>query len=197
MKEKDPITEEIKKARTQRGLSALQLAEILEVPVDRVYKWEQGKGAPKYEDRKKVQAWLTGKDWNNVPRAAKEPGKAQASGDAVLQEGDFVKAIIALTESNKGLVETNLTVTSTNQVIADTNALLAQKLVDQNPTAIEDRHTFDETVAMVIALRESLIELSSHMKKISPREASQEFHNKVKVAKGKIDKKDSRVDAGK
>lgn len=87
--------------------------------------------------------------------------------------------------------------TNTNRVIADTNALLAQRLVNNQPTATGDRETFDETVATVIALKESLIEISAGIKKVSKVDATKDFHNKVRAAMNRIGNKGSHVVAGK
>lgn len=60
METKDPIIQQIKETRESRGLSSTQLAEILKVPVDRLYKWEHGKATPKYKDRQKILHWING-----------------------------------------------------------------------------------------------------------------------------------------
>lgn len=58
METKDTISQQIRETREARGLTSTQLADILEVPVDRLYKWEHGKAAPKFQDRQKIQKWL-------------------------------------------------------------------------------------------------------------------------------------------
>lgn len=84
MPHKDPITETLKEARIKRGLSVLELAEVLDIPADRIYKWDQGKSAPKFKDREKVDKWLTGKNFHqDEPKTAQEapnsPGYVPAS----------------------------------------------------------------------------------------------------------------------
>jgi DNA-binding transcriptional regulator YiaG len=59
MAQKDPIGQLILQAREERKLSVPELADILKIPKDRIYKWEQGKGSPRFEDRQAVQKCKT------------------------------------------------------------------------------------------------------------------------------------------
>ena len=54
------IGEQIAETRASKGITVPELATILEIPKDRIYKWEQGKGNPKPPDSDKVSAWLSG-----------------------------------------------------------------------------------------------------------------------------------------
>lgn len=74
---------------------------------------------------------------------------------------ELFKAIITLTESNKGLVGSNQAIVNTNQTIADTNAILAKKLVkeevtDNSPSSIP---IIDTSIWM--DLREVLAEIAT------------------------------------
>lgn len=57
--------EKISKARSQRGLAVTELANLLGIPKDRIYKWEKGLAEPKHDDRVKLDAWLNGKTSTN------------------------------------------------------------------------------------------------------------------------------------
>jgi hypothetical protein len=54
------IGKSIAKKRIDSQLTVVALSELLSIPKDRIYKWEKGQGAPKHEDRKKIDAWLNG-----------------------------------------------------------------------------------------------------------------------------------------
>ncbi|SRR5579862_2753882 len=64
----DPIGEEILRVRKERKISVPELSKILNIPKDRIYKWEKG-SVPKYKDRQIIEKWLAG-DWKNVPQSA-------------------------------------------------------------------------------------------------------------------------------
>lgn len=73
--------EEIRQKRNQSGLSAQDLANLLKVSKDNIYKWEKGHRPKNAEDYMKVENWLAGK-LENVPRAtlaedSGEPGPGQ------------------------------------------------------------------------------------------------------------------------
>ncbi len=48
------ITEKVKRDK----ITIRHLSKVLDIPYDRIYKWVQGKGQPKNEDRIKVLSWL-------------------------------------------------------------------------------------------------------------------------------------------
>lgn len=98
MPHKDPITETLREARVKQGLSVLELADILKIPADRIYKWDQGKSAPRFEDRQKVEQWLAGKNFQQEePRttqeAPKSPGYVPASDliQLLKEQNDFLR----------------------------------------------------------------------------------------------------------
>lgn len=54
------IKEELKAAMEQRGIKTPELAELLDIPKDRIYAWYRDKSNPKGEDREKIQKWING-----------------------------------------------------------------------------------------------------------------------------------------
>lgn len=68
---KDPIGKKIKAVRIERNVSVPKLALILNIPKDRIYKWEQG-AAPKFEDRQLIEKWISAENWNKIPQSAPE-----------------------------------------------------------------------------------------------------------------------------
>lgn len=70
---KDPIGENLKKAREDRKVSVPQLSVILQINADRIYKWEQGKASPKYQDRLIIEQWLADETWINIPNSPDLP----------------------------------------------------------------------------------------------------------------------------
>lgn len=74
-KTKDPIGEKLRQIREGRDISVPELSLILDIPKDRIYKWEQGKASPQYLDRQKLESWING-TWNNFPiKNSSEEGK--------------------------------------------------------------------------------------------------------------------------
>jgi transcriptional regulator with XRE-family HTH domain len=67
---KDPIIEELKRARKAKGFSVEKLGDALAIPAERIRKWENPKvkSSPKPEDKDKVRKWLSG-TWNNIPNS--------------------------------------------------------------------------------------------------------------------------------
>jgi plasmid maintenance system antidote protein VapI len=109
--------------------------------------------------------------------------KREKKNGSIENQDRLIEAIITITRNNEKLVDTN-------DKIADTNKVLANKLVSMNPgiTAGADLKTLEETVTMVLGLREYIIDLGSELKKVPPREISQALHSKVKSEKEKIGK---------
>jgi transcriptional regulator with XRE-family HTH domain len=62
---------EIREKRKALGWSAQQLADILKVSKDNVYKWEKGHVPQNPEDYAKVETWLNGK-LENVPKVTQQ-----------------------------------------------------------------------------------------------------------------------------
>jgi transcriptional regulator with XRE-family HTH domain len=54
----EDIVSQLIKKRNSLGLSVPKLAKVLDVPADRIYKWEQGLGSPKQPDYVKIVSWL-------------------------------------------------------------------------------------------------------------------------------------------
>jgi transcriptional regulator with XRE-family HTH domain len=103
-KTKDPIGETLRKTRESRNVSVPALADIIGIPKDRIYKWEQGLSSPKYDDRKKVEEWLNG-NWKNIPPPTL--GKEDQL-DTVLPLGDLkvtLKDYVELLNENKRKAE--------------------------------------------------------------------------------------------
>ena len=55
------IGDKIKAKRKELKLSVLKLAVMLDIPADRIYKWEKGTTPSLYEDHQKINLFLDGK----------------------------------------------------------------------------------------------------------------------------------------
>jgi transcriptional regulator with XRE-family HTH domain len=99
----DTIVTQLITKRNSLGLSVPKLAEVLGIPSDRIYKWEQGKGNPKGADVEKVKNWLEEiPDNSKVPES--EYGKTYTE-----------KALYNLTESNRLIAESNASLAQSNK----------------------------------------------------------------------------------
>ena len=56
------IGDKIKLKRKELKISATRMAEMLDIPVDRIYKWEKGAKPSLYEDYEKINNFLYGID---------------------------------------------------------------------------------------------------------------------------------------
>jgi len=52
------LIDRVEKKRIDEGLSVRQLAKLLSIPYDRIYKWIKRDGSPKMADAMKLEAWL-------------------------------------------------------------------------------------------------------------------------------------------
>lgn len=59
----------VKDLRDETGLSQQELADATGIPKDRIGKWEQGKGKPKVEDQKKLDAFYSKYKKEKVPQS--------------------------------------------------------------------------------------------------------------------------------
>lgn len=75
-KQKDPIGRILKETRKSRNVSVPQLADILSIPHDRIYKWEKG-ATPKYEDRLLLENWITNPNFQLESSKIEEISKGQ------------------------------------------------------------------------------------------------------------------------
>jgi transcriptional regulator with XRE-family HTH domain len=78
---KDPLGENLRKVREERNISVPQLSAILQIKQDRIYKWEQGKASPKYQDRLIVEQWMADENWINIPNSTNIPGDEKTDSD--------------------------------------------------------------------------------------------------------------------
>jgi transcriptional regulator with XRE-family HTH domain len=79
---KDPIGENLRRIREDRKLSVPQLSAILQIKQDRIYKWEQGKASPKYQDRLLIEQWMADENWINLPDSTIIPADEKTEPDA-------------------------------------------------------------------------------------------------------------------
>lgn len=104
-KTKDPIGELLLKTRKERDISVPELAKKLDIPKDRIYKWEQGESSPKYEDRIKIEAWIKNGTWINIPISDKGQNKKTSEPNTLTEALEIIKQQNAFLQR---LVETNL-----------------------------------------------------------------------------------------
>lgn len=184
MPHKDPITETLRDARIKQGLSVLELAEILKIPAERIYKWDQGKSAPKFEDRAKVDQWLAGKNFQ--PNRVK---LAQAGDSPALDQADNATLLRIL----DNLSAAHREISESNNKLADNEKFILMKL----PTAGSHGESPSDEYATLQGVRGLLIEFYADVKKTTLQEAESVLGTKVVAAKKKVGKKDILSDAGK
>lgn len=105
-KTKDPIGEKLRQIREKRGISVPELEVILTIPKDRIYKWEQGKATPQYEDRQKVESWING-TWNNIP-IPKKVEEPKSIPEQIDYQAELVRTLKEQNEYLRKLVDSNL-----------------------------------------------------------------------------------------
>lgn len=183
----------IRKKRKELKLSAPQLAELLQVNLQNLYKWEKGTKPSDPEDYIKIENWLSGKLEivpNHTNHEPVKPAVATVPGEINTQQ--LIEAIITLTRNNEKVIDTNATVAETNRVLA--NRLVA---IEQSPTAGDGEQTLKETVYTVIGYREYIIDLAAHLTKKSKKKILEDLDNKVREAKMDYESKHNHSEAGK
>jgi transcriptional regulator with XRE-family HTH domain len=141
----DPIGNQILKTRKERGLSVPDLSSLLNIPADRIYKWEQGSSSPKYADRQVIEQWLKDKDWKKVP----DHSQAKGSQGHVNGFGSILEqTIYNLTESNRLIAESNAS-------LARSNEELVKKV-----TVNGERETLQDVQTKLLAIQEFVLERS-------------------------------------
>lgn len=79
----------IKEIREYKGLTQSELSEQTGIPRDRIAKWEQGKGAPKMDDIRKLEVIFGKNFWEDVPReGGSKIGESTPSNSR--QNGDYL-----------------------------------------------------------------------------------------------------------
>jgi transcriptional regulator with XRE-family HTH domain len=85
----DSIVTQLIAKRNKLGLSVPKLAQVLGIPSDRIYKWEQGAGNPKGGDIEKINTWL-----ELIPKSSNMQGNKEPLERAIenLTEADLINA---------------------------------------------------------------------------------------------------------
>jgi transcriptional regulator with XRE-family HTH domain len=102
---KDPIGENLRKTRESRNISVPELAQIIDIPKDRIYKWEQGKAAPQYEDRQKIEAWING-TWKEIPIS--KVAEPETKYETLNYTAELIKTLKEQNEYLRKLVDSSL-----------------------------------------------------------------------------------------
>jgi transcriptional regulator with XRE-family HTH domain len=186
---KDPFGAELKKIRKERGVSVPQLSDILQIPKDRIYKWEQGKNGPKYEDRELLQKWIKDGEWTNVPHETQGIALKQ---DTPSASNTTSEALLIIARANDKLAESNLIISRSNEILCRSNEDLVSK-IRSSSAAEEDKYTLQESVYLLMGLREYMTELASVVMKKSALEVNQTLNSKVMAAKKRVENKDTPV----
>lgn len=177
----------LKAYRIKEDMSQTQMANYLEVGF-RTYQDMEKTGLIKKSDVLKRIKDKTGLDMQISAHPTKEPVKKEKAKET--NGLDLNQQILAdLVHSNKNLSESNKSLSRSHEDLVG--------MVKKDSSLEEDQHTMEETVALVIAMREYLVELAADVKKVSPVEISQVLHKKVKDAKEKGGKMGSRTASGK
>lgn len=153
---------DIRIKRKSLRMSAQQLADLLDVKKDNIYKWETGTVPSDPEEYLKVVQWLTGKI-ENVPHETTKQATPQSDKEAM-----SLRVIQELAEGSARLAEAVL--------LKEKNT--AEMLAMIKPTAYGDQQTAKEVVATVLALRKYATELGAEVRKDAPITQLQEL-NKI------------------
>jgi transcriptional regulator with XRE-family HTH domain len=163
-KRKDPFGERLKATRKARKLSVPEVSVLLDIPQDRIYKWEHG-ASPKYEDRVKVEKWLNGEsgDLREIGRSSEKD--KFLSGEIKLSAQEYVNELKKdkvrlekLIEDSQRIIDTNLTAMMTllstlhrhdlsfHEVMLEALARLEKR---KNPRALIEEAHIRDTARMV------------------------------------------------
>lgn len=93
----------VKQLREKRGISQQELSTKTGIPKDRIAKWEQGKGSPKVDDARKLEAYFK----EDVPREKVEE-KPDLTAKRGLELGKTGTGAIDYKEKYISLLEKNL-----------------------------------------------------------------------------------------
>lgn len=94
------LSERIKTKAKMDDISFRKLAQYLDIPYDRLYKWVQGKGEPKNDDRVKLLSWLDGeKVTDKYGKFNTDP--IQVRSDLSTQLGEIHEKLIGLQAQGK------------------------------------------------------------------------------------------------
>ena len=154
----DKLKEYLKKER----LSVVQFAKTTGIPQDRVYSWMRGKGNPKAEDQKKLDAlFRNGTNTNSeeeLPNVHEQP--PQQPVDIIpdpQMPGIYQNIVLELIESSKAQRKISEALLEERQLIRDT-AQAAIDLAKQatGPQAAPIKKELDELIVTVGHLEESV-----------------------------------------
>lgn len=157
--------EDIRKKRKSLQLTVDELASIIGVKSDNLYKWEKGTRPNNAEDYLKVENWLTGK-LESVPHETPR----QEDRPRVVNEGEskygesFSDRILRLMESNNRILEQQA---RTNTNLSETNRRLSDELINSRT---ESKNPLDDPSKWA-DLRELLADLASGKRFRSKQEA--------------------------
>lgn len=107
--------EDIRKKRKKLDLSVKELADLLSVKVDNLYKWEKGTKPSDPEDFIKIESWLKGKPLESIPNNGVEnvpkenfPALSPPVPDTPLPGTATLQDLIAEKEAHRKSVEAHL-----------------------------------------------------------------------------------------
>lgn len=189
MKTQDPIIQQINDALKDRNMSVTDLAVVLELPKDRVYKWTQGKGAPRIDDRIKVEEWLNGKDFQN----SNEDKYSGPKPPGALEKDDILRILANLSESHKNLTAAHKEISESNNKLADNEKMILRRIPVTEGVREE---TLSNELATILGIRELIIEMYAKENKTSEQEAEAVLGTKVVAAKKRVHKRGTPSDAG-
>jgi transcriptional regulator with XRE-family HTH domain len=83
---------DVKQLRKKAKVSQQLLAEKTNIPRDRIAKWEQGKGAPKADDLKKLEEYFGNYNWEDIPNVLNDISANYSSGnyDSVVRTLEYL-----------------------------------------------------------------------------------------------------------
>lgn len=163
----------------KRNVSVPEFSSETGIPRDRIYKWKQQGTSPKAEDEKTIREWISGEKMENVPHGTARSGYQSNTSDVANE------ALLIVARANDKLAESNL-------ILSRSNEELVQKITVSSVVA-EDKYTLQESVYLLMGLREYMTELASVVTNKSALEVNQTLNKKVMAAKNRIENKDTPI----
>jgi transcriptional regulator with XRE-family HTH domain len=167
--------EQIRIKRKQLGLSAQELADVLQVKKDNVYKWEKGTRPTDPQEYQRLENWLSGK-MENVPHETSIVDFKKTLGE-LAESTPILQVVLNLSYVGKKNADSMDKMAATNQRNTDIIAALVSailpnsKLGQQLAASLASQHTDDDLPAEAF--------LSQHLKgtpdqpgKVSDKEAA-------------------------
>jgi len=146
-----PIGQLIINRRKELKISVPQLARLLKIPKDRIYKWEQGTSEPKHEDRLLLEKWLSGK-MEDVPQGTQETGQISR-----LTKNEYEEPAQKRAENLSQQALYNMTVSDKARAEAELIREQNNKRIIEKLTASDQKGNLEALTAALVVLQRFVI----------------------------------------